>query len=98
MGDRNKPPGASNVSTLVPQPNNIDLYSDLPSDRFCESSNDLPPPPSPLFIARQPINLNPSKILVVDSTIHPGDSPITLLNTPPSLAGWVWVVDNSHSE
>ena len=74
------------VFTFVPQPNNNHQYSDRPSDPPSEPTNDPRPSSSVLSIAGQPITLNPSRMLVAGSTILPGDPPITLSNTPLSLA------------
>ena len=74
------------VFTFVPQPNNNDRYNDRPSDPPSEPSNDPRPFSGPLSTVGQLITLNPSRMLVAGSTLLPGGPPITLSNTPLSLA------------
>ena len=74
------------VFTFVPQPNNNDQYNDRPSDPPSEPSNDPRPFSGPLSAVGQPITLNPTRMLVAGSTLLPGGPPITISNTPLSLA------------
>ena len=75
-----------NVFTLVRQPTQDDSHGSNPAGSPSDPPNNAQHPPRVVTIADQPITLNASPLLVAGSILQPGNHPITISDTPLSLA------------